>query len=207
MDIGRRGPEEVCCASHGSARAWSGSAARFPCAGVPRLRPLAVEWATGPCASPAPARSATEALPSPGTWPGPGYGSADTDAPTVQSAVSVAESRWMPWRSHRLRVLPPGFRVPWVHPSLPHPARGLSDPGPCAECSPLIRVIRVVLWSLRVPPPTPLRARPATGHLIALTSPGLHASALSLRTGCRRPIPAGRGPSRCVRAGTSFRHP
>ena len=113
----------------------------------------------------------------------------------------------MPWRSHRLRVLPPGFRVPWVHPSLPHPARGLSDPGPCAECSPLIRVIRVVLWSLRVPPPTPLRARPATGHLIALTSPGLHASALSLRTGCRRPIPAGRGPSRCVRAGTSFGTP
>ena len=131
-------------------------------------------------------------------------------APVPQWCIQLSEpmeSRWMPWRLRRLRVLPPGFRVPWVHPSPPRPARGLTDPGPCTGCSSPIRVIRAALWSLRVHQPAPLRARPATGHLIALPSPGLHASVSSLRSGCRRPVPAGRGPSHHVLTGTSFGTP
>ena len=100
-----------------------------------------------------------------------------------------------------MRALPPGFRVPCVHPSLPHPARGFSYPGPCTECPAPIRVVGAVLWSLWVLRPAPLRAHPATGHLIALPSPGLHASVQLLRSGCRRPFPSGRGPSHHVWTG------
>jgi hypothetical protein len=76
------------------------------------------------------------------------------------------------------RVRRSRFRVPWVHPSPPCPARGAPHavarclvPGPCTWCPTRIGAIRAVLGdSCR-----PFRARPATGPC-ALTSPGLQAS-------------------------------
>jgi hypothetical protein len=50
-----------------------------------------------------------------------------------------------------------------------------------------------VLWSV-YHRPAPLRARPATGQLIALTSPGLHASIFTLQTCVPEADPSGAGP-------------
>ncbi len=129
--------------------------------GRSRTQPLAAERAIGSLGpSSLPARSAA--------WAQPllaprhkGYGSADTRLATGES---IDGCRRMPDRRpgcYTGSCSAPGFRVPWIRPSLtvdtPSPrVRSLVrvrsvDPGPRVQCPVSIRVMGTVLWSVWVP--------------------------------------------------------
>ena len=179
----------------------SGSMARFPCAGVPRLQPLAVERASGPDATPAPARSATEApseselsarpqVRSRPHWCPDGAiscqcGGVPSDAMAVAPAAGPAAGLPSPMRSSLTATPSPRVDRPRALHGVP--ATDQSDPWRTVESQ------GTSTHSL---------TRPSSDRAADCPDFARAACICPLRrSGCRSPIPAGRGPSLGAGAG------
>ena len=202
---GWRVPEGVCCASHGWSCAPPRGTGRLSVCGRSQTWPRPGVGLRVPASTDRPAPTGGllgpgyDCRPFPGRWALPPSSSGDGErwdrprAPGSLEGVDKPGPLGFPLDAAAVTtgaVRAPGLRVPRIRPSLTRPARGSPTrprafPSQGLACS--ARLGSGVIdesycgVSGRLLP-APLRARPATGHLTAPTSPGLHASDVTGRS-------------------------